>query len=1836
MKSVFRTALSAFGLAAVVFSQATLGQTPEPAPPIAPMSYNPTPLDCSCYTITINEINPKLKVGFKLTGFPAEANGNYWVNVKVKVRAGAACDPAVSLKLISANGTAEVDGGRIVPTALPTILGIREWSKDIEIPRAMVVEHGSEWKAKIVGTGTATKEPGVVYTNSCEALFTLGTGCKSCQTGTCDTSASNGSFTYEIPLGSAMGGDTTGSLRFFTKDFANPGIAALFAFVPKSSAVTRVDGKIVSVQTGANSIAVTATPTAFDPNAFTVTHRDPGGNDFRVTTIAMVNEGGTTSLRADSTYAGATYRHEQTEPQPGTLVLESGRVEGGIFVSLRRETHIVTKPNATTEVQRDIVEERATASDAYEAVSDVRATWKEFMWAWEKVEEVVDPTGAALTSTWSYYGPGELTGPGAATTGLGQLKSHVRYDGYQEFHTYWLNNHQIQQPFAGNPQGLTVLNSYHPQSRTRTITRSVGANVLSKSSETYDPDNNRRLRTVFTAANATLVTTEYHMPYGADFGGQPSRILAPDGTLTTYTYSRDATTGGKTVVMESGAGNGTSVTRGMRTTTSYNRFGTVIRKISQAIGYGTGDAIFDHMAVTSIDNVGRALTTAYFPTASSVTGDVASAPDAKWSTSQVFACCGVIEETDRTGIVTRHAYDSLRRRVKTNSLGVTNETAYKGRTAETHRYPEAVAATLSPTLAGTSATLVGRSVSNLAGTLQESWSPNPASATPGALVKSTTTTTYKPAAGLSARTVTTTADNFSQTSDSFLDGKSATTSGDLSPAMSFSYAVTATGLVTSQSYVDGGILRETTSSQSDWAGRQLRTDFSGGAFATMEYNATGQMVKSTDPDGVTSLRAYDSLGQPTVSAIDLNANGQIDYGTDTVTFSESGPALNGSAPVLRSVQKVWQPGDTNPSAGTVVSTSLSAPDGLSSSRTSLGVANPATSVTTLGSNGNMTQQQTSPDGSYSISTVVAGRPDVSAFYNSAGTLIASSAVRASTNTPGSGYDSLNRPTHHYDSRTGVSTTAYLSTTADLAASTTDPGNRITSFTYDIRGRRVSVDAPDTLDANGVLLTNVTTTSYFPKGNIQEVNGGQTYRVAHTYDYAKRQKTLTTYGATPATTTWTYSPTRGFLARKEYADGKGTNYTYTAAGRLATRTWARGVVTTYGYDSGGRLTTTTYSDTTPAVTLAYDALGRKVSEIQVNRSAFTFTYNPATLAPATESLAYDLNADGIPDFTRVLDRSRDTLGRDTGWQLKNGATVDNAVTYNFDTAGRLGNVTSPAGSFTYAYQSNSMDLINTVTGPAHIVANTWDSTRDVLTRKENKVGASIISAYDYTVNPLGQRTNVANTGTAFASSRSTAWGYDSLGQVTKADSSVSGFDRAYQYDAIGNRKKAADGLTLPTADNYTANALNQYTAVGAIVPTYDDDGNATAYPVPTRLTANSTLAWDAENRMKSATVNGVTTTYLYDSGSRRIAQTTGSTTTVYVYDAWNPVAEYTGSTLKKTYTWGSDLSGSLQGAGGVGGLLAVIDQVATGKPSYFPAFDGNGNVSEYLSAAGATVAHYEYDPFGRSTTSTGTLASSFAHRFSTKPVDGPTGLYYYGYRYLDPVTGRWLSRDPIEESGGVHLTAFLANSALDKIDAFGLADAPREIDFPYADIATKLTEVKKKYADISALPDHSDPNKVAATKCRFKQWNYIEAQDQDIPWRDTFSATIFDFFGVVREPITTVNIQKLLYITSSQKLATVKGPYGSSGTVTLDKNQWIAFKGDLEIFVPVKVKYRLWRCSCEAETAGPSFQALYKEYIRAEINSWDAEWKNVDILAGENHYSVSLGFGGFGLDPLAKN
>jgi RHS repeat-associated protein len=78
---------------------------------------------------------------------------------------------------------------------------------------------------------------------------------------------------------------------------------------------------------------------------------------------------------------------------------------------------------------------------------------------------------------------------------------------------------------------------------------------------------------------------------------------------------------------------------------------------------------------------------------------------------------------------------------------------------------------------------------------------------------------------------------------------------------------------------------------------------------------------------------------------------------------------------------------------------------------------------------------------------------------------------------------------------------------------------------------------------------------------------------------------------------------------------------------------------------------------------------------------------------------------------------------------------------------------------------------------------------------------------------------------------------------------------------------------------------------------------------------------------------------------------------------------------------------------------------------------------------------QYDPFGNTVVNTD-LTERFSYRFSTKPLDFETGLYYYTYRYYDPRTGRWASRDPIGEDGGVNLYGFVYSDPISLIDDLG--------------------------------------------------------------------------------------------------------------------------------------------------------------------------------------------------------
>ena len=316
-----------------------------------------------------------------------------------------------------------------------------------------------------------------------------------------------------------------------------------------------------------------------------------------------------------------------------------------------------------------------------------------------------------------------------------------------------------------------------------------------------------------------------------------------------------------------------------------------------------------------------------------------------------------------------------------------------------------------------------------------------------------------------------------------------------------------------------------------------------------------------------------------------------------------------------------------------------------------------------------------------------------------------------------------------------------------------------------------------------------------------------------------------------------------------------------------------------------------------------------------------------------------------------------------------------------------------------------------------------------------------------VNVLGTATNTATV---------SLWSQDNLALYPPPTRQGDYF----RGEMLFNNNTGALWLTITNVavlSNYTGADIVTNTIGKLFVPKtaevfgYDADGNLTN-------DGRWSYTWDAENRIASFTRNSSAPTgsrvkldCAYDSQSRRtqkiVSSWNGSTyvaqsTNKIVYDGWNLIAILDpNSSLLASFQWGMDASGTMQGAGGVGGLISMTVHQGTNAGTYLYCYDGNHNVTTLVNAAnGAIEAIYDYDPFLGILRATGRLAFINPFVGSTKFCDWETGFLYYGYRYYDPDTGRWPNRDPIGERGGVNVYAFARNDPVGEIDFLGLLAA----------------------------------------------------------------------------------------------------------------------------------------------------------------------------------------------------
>jgi RHS repeat-associated protein len=105
------------------------------------------------------------------------------------------------------------------------------------------------------------------------------------------------------------------------------------------------------------------------------------------------------------------------------------------------------------------------------------------------------------------------------------------------------------------------------------------------------------------------------------------------------------------------------------------------------------------------------------------------------------------------------------------------------------------------------------------------------------------------------------------------------------------------------------------------------------------------------------------------------------------------------------------------------------------------------------------------------------------------------------------------------------------------------------------------------------------------------------------------------------------------------------------------------------------------------------------------------------------------------------------------------------------------------------------------------------------------------------------------------------------------------------------------------------------------------------------------------------------------------------------------------------------------------------------PNYYFTRDQLGSVREVTNSSGVLVSQFDYDPWGNRAGIAGNMNLDFG--FTGHYYHENSGLNLAMYRAYNPSLGRWISRDPIGENGGLNLYGYVGNDPIDSFDPFGL-------------------------------------------------------------------------------------------------------------------------------------------------------------------------------------------------------
>jgi RHS repeat-associated protein len=467
-----------------------------------------------------------------------------------------------------------------------------------------------------------------------------------------------------------------------------------------------------------------------------------------------------------------------------------------------------------------------------------------------------------------------------------------------------------------------------------------------------------------------------------------------------------------------------------------------------------------------------------------------------------------------------------------------------------------------------------------------------------------------------------------------------------------------------------------------------------------------------------------------------------------------------------------------------------------------------------------------------------------------------------------------------------------------------------------------------------------------------------------------------------------------------------SYAYDNANRLETLTAPPGAFT-YSYEAGALIQKLLMPNGS-SITNTFDSVARMTSTVLENSgnttlNSHTYSYNVGnqrTRQTRTDGSYVDYTYDNAGEL-------KSAIGKESGGSSR----AHEAFGYAYDPAGNLNYRTNNA-----LIQTFSVDSLNQLTSGSRSGTLTVAGT-------VGTPGTNVTSV------------TVADNGNSPASA--TVYGDKTFARSGITVLNGNNTFVAVAQDAYGRSDTNSVTVNLPSTPSYTYDSNGNLTSDGLRSFTYDDENQLITVSVSGSW--YSSFTYDGRNRLR------IRKEYIWLSGGW-----TQTSETHYIYDGNLVIQERDGNNVPSvTYTRGVDLSGpisctgSLEGAGGIGGLLARTDNTVlisqVGDPYAFYHGDANGNVTMLLSSYQKAVAQYLHDAYGNTIARSGTLADANVYRFSSKEFHSRSGLVYYGRRFYDPNLQRWLNRDPSLEKGGVNLYRFVSNDPVNRIDPLGLVE-----------------------------------------------------------------------------------------------------------------------------------------------------------------------------------------------------